>query len=442
MSADKSAVKTAAKDTVSVSRDRQSSGSSGSDILFYMILVVTLLLADVVLSIYYYRNQGEFDMRWILAALDVSLILSVMALAGKHVSHFLTSMKLALTMLFVIAILSIIGTWLPQGEAVLESGWVKNPLYDVYRTLGLFDVYHSRWFLAILYLLAFNLSFCIFKRLPTTYRHTLKPRVDVKDKFIVNQPFAAKFDGAGEKGMELARKTLSGMRYRIRSGQTGSVMAEKGRYAGLASIAFHLSFLLIGVGAMLGAVFGFDETVEIREGQTVDVRGTTLKATNYDFQIKYTEVMEDGRNTGSMPTEYSTDLEVFTDGQSMERKVVTVNGPLRVSTYNPVLTFLASLKVNFHQASYYQSDRGVVSVLQVNQGPGKSLIYLGFFLMMGGICFSLYFPHRRIWLKVGDSGELLAGGRTNRAKVTFQRDFERLTSELRVKMGQEDKTHG
>jgi len=442
LSADKVAVKIETKNTETVSTGKPSAGNSGSDILFYMILVVTLLLTDVVLSIYYYRNQGAFDMRWILAALDVSAILSVMGLAGKRVGHFLTSMKLALTMLFVVAILSIIGTWLPQGDAVLDSGWVKNPLYDVYRTLGLFDAYHSRWFLAILYLLAFNLSFCIFKRLPTTYRHTLKPRVDVKEKFIVNQPLAAEIDGAGEKGMVIARETLSGMRYRIRPGQTGSVMAEKGSYSGLASIAFHVSFLFIGIGAMLGAVFGFDEAVEIREGQTVDVRGTNLKATNYDFQVKYTDVMEEGRMTGSMPTEYSTDLEVLADGQSLERKVITVNGPLRVSTYNPVLTFLASLKVNFHQASYYQSDRGVVSVLQVNQGPGKSLIYLGFFLMMGGICFSLYFPHRRIWLKVGDSGKLLVGGRANRAKVTFQRDFERLTSELRVKMGQEDKAHG
>ena len=418
------------------------SGRSVPDLIFYLILVVTLALVDVTLSIYYYRNQSGFDMRWILAGLDISVILSVMGLAGKRVGHFLTSMKLALTMLFVIAILSIIGTWLPQGETVLESGWVKNPLYDVYRTLGLFNVYQSRWFLAILYLLAFNLGFCIFKRFPPTSRLTLHPLLYVKAKFVINPPPPPHPAPAGEKGMAIARETLSGMRYRIRPGQTGSVMAEKGRYSGLASIAFHLSFLLIGIGAMLGAVFGFDETVEIREGQTVDVRGTNLKATNYDFQIKYTDVMEEGRNTGSMPTEYSTDLEVFADGQSLERKVITVNGPLRISTYNPVSTLLASLKVNFHQASYYQSDRGVVSVLQVNQGPGKSLIYLGFFLMMGGICFSLYFPHRRIWLKVGDSGELLVGGRTNRAKVTFQRDFERLTSELRVKMGQEDKAYG
>lgn len=349
---------------------------------------------------------------------------------GKRITHFLVSMKLALTLLFVIAILSIMGTILPQGDVVLETDWVNNPLYDFYKTLGLFDMYNSWWFLSILVLLIANLSVCITKRLPTALKHFLKPRVDVKDIFVTKQPVSATLPGQGNPGIDRARSVLSAHRYHIRTGTGGSVLAEKGRFSPLASIAFHLSFLFIGIGAISTSLLGFDERVEVPDGRTVAVPNTSMRVKNNRFNVEYAEVVEDGRVTGYRPSVYSSDLEVSEGEEVLGAQTITVNDPLRVEG------------VNFHQASFYRTNRGYVTVLQVNSSPGKSLIYIGFFLMMGGISAAIYFPHRRIWLKAGESGDLLLGGRSNRSKVTFQREFERILAELRLKPGQEARQHG
>jgi cytochrome c biogenesis protein ResB len=404
--------------------------SATSNIMLPVILAVCLLALDIILSVSYYRNPDVYDLRWVLALLDVSVFLSVYAATGKRIGHFLVSMKLALTLLFVLAILSIIGTILPQGDNVLNSGWVDNPLYDFYRHLGLFEMYKSRWFMAILFLLTFNLVVCIYHRLPTAIKHTFRPRVDVKDIFITSQPLASEINGAGERGEKLAREVISKHRFRIREGKSGSNLAEKGRFTGLFSLAFHLSFLFIGLGAIIISLAGFDYRMEIPDGTTAQVPDTNLSVTNHGFTVQSEPVYEGERIVGYRPSTYSSDLEVFDNGESVARKTILVNDPLR---YNGV---------NFHQSSYYRTERGYVTVLQVNKAPGKSLVYIGFVAAMGGIIFGLYFPHRRIWYKISESGDLLIGGRTNRSKVSFKHDFDRIVSELRMRMGQEASEDG
>jgi cytochrome c biogenesis protein len=330
-------------------------------------------------------------------------------------------MKLALTLLFVIAIVCIIGTVLPQGDTVAQTDWVNNPLYDFYKTLGLFDMYNSWWFQGILILLISNLTVCVTKRTPTAVRHLIRPRTDVKDIFITSQPTSTTLTGAGPEVYEKARKLLRGHHFRVHEGKTGVLLAEKGRFSPLASIAFHLSFLFIGVGAVVGGLFGFEVDMEIPDGKTATVpEHPGIQVKNNKFDVEYNEIKEDGRVTGYRPAVYSSDLEIFKDGESVAQKTITVNSPLRYEG------------LNFHQASYYQTNRGYVTVLGVNQTPGKSLIYTGFIMMMGAITFALYIPHRRIWLKQGKKGDLLIGGRTNRSKVTFSREFDNMVTELRL----------
>ena len=196
--------------------------------------------------------------------------------------------------------------------------------------------------------------------------------------------------------------------------------------------------MVLAVGALLGAFLGFNETLEVPDGRTAPVPNTQMQVKNNGFQVQYNELKdESGRITGYKPALFSSDLQVFENGEMIDSKMIEVNSPLRIRTFFYDLLNLEG--VNFHQASYYRTSRGYVTVLEVNQMPGKNIIYLGFILMMAGIMFSLYFSHRRVWLKVGDKGDLLVGGRTNRSKVSFQKDFDRMITELRLKLGQEGK---
>ncbi len=371
---------------------------------------------------------------------------------GKRIFHFLISMKLALTLLFVIAILSVIGTILPQGQDVWQSDWPKSPLFDFYNTLGLFSMYYSWWFLSVLGLLVLSLFACIFNRLPTTVKHVFKPRIDVKDAFVANQPMAGSFAG-GSGSVEAATEVLRRHHYRVKTGKKGSMLAQKGRYSSLASVTFHLSFLFIAAGAVLGGLLGFDYQLSLPNGQLVNVPQSNMQVESHRFDMQFVgkALLDDGRtvqvrqlmdgtvvrdiNDGGnivgapfdlRPSLYSTDLEVFQNGKSIQRKTIQVNDPLELNG------------INFYQASFNQSSDGnVVSVLEVNHYPGKTLVYIGAFLMMGSITLALYFPHRRIWLKTGNSGQLLVGGRTNRSKFGFKRDFERIATDIKLRIGQE-----
>ena len=90
-------------DKAAAIKKTDSKGSSGS-IFIPAVLALVLIVLNVVLSIAYYNNQDVYDLRWVLAILDLSIILSFYAMAGKRVSHLLVSMKLALTLLLVLAI--------------------------------------------------------------------------------------------------------------------------------------------------------------------------------------------------------------------------------------------------------------------------------------------------------------------------------------------------
>lgn len=67
--------------------------------------------------------------------------------------------------------------------------------------------------------------------------------------------------------------------------------------------------------------------------------------------------------------------------------------------------------------------------LQIKADPGIPLVYLGFGLLMIGVVMS-YFSHSQVWaLQVGDRWYL--GGKTNRAKVTFERELLKLLTDLK-----------
>ena len=76
-------------------------------------------------------------------------------------------MRFAVSMLSVLGIASIIGTVLKQNEPysnyIIKFGqfW-----FGIFETLGLYDVYHSGWFLLILLFLITSCSLCIYRNSP------------------------------------------------------------------------------------------------------------------------------------------------------------------------------------------------------------------------------------------------------------------------------------
>lgn len=66
--------------------------------------------------------------------------------------------------------------------------------------------------------------------------------------------------------------------------------------------------------------------------------------------------------------------------------------------------------------------------LQIKADPGIPLVYAGFALLMAGVMMS-YISHSQLWVLQKD-GKLYLGGRTNRAQLTFEREFLALLEQV------------
>jgi cytochrome c biogenesis protein len=86
---------------------------------------------------------------------------------ARQFYELLSSMRFAVSLLTVLAIASIIGTVLKQNEAynnyLNQFGQFWFPVFE---TLGLYAVYHTAWFIAILTFLVASTSLCIVRQSP------------------------------------------------------------------------------------------------------------------------------------------------------------------------------------------------------------------------------------------------------------------------------------
>ena len=96
-------------------------------------------------------------------------------------------MRFAVSLLTIIGIASIIGTVLKQNEPypnyIVQFGqfW-----FEVFEGLGLYDVYHSIWFLVILLFLVISTSLCIYRNSPLMLRELRAFREHATEKSLSN----------------------------------------------------------------------------------------------------------------------------------------------------------------------------------------------------------------------------------------------------------------
>jgi len=192
---------------------------------------------------------------------------------------FFRSLKLTIFLLILLAILSIIGTLITQNATSDE--YIQRygaSLYEVLDFFGLFDMYHSWWFSAILLLLVTNLIACSAERFPGVWNQMLRgvgPE-GLSESLLKTLPFVERLKGTGAKKdltEEDVRSALSrGFRTwkRLETESAVTLFSERGRFSRLGVYLTHLSILIILVGGLIGSRYGFQGFVNILEGESVD----------------------------------------------------------------------------------------------------------------------------------------------------------------------------
>ncbi|RMI36105.1 cytochrome c biogenesis protein ResB [Streptomyces triticirhizae] len=288
---------------------------------------------------------------------------------GRWFWRQLTSMRVALLLLLLLALASIPGSLIPQERSdvtVAADFRRRNPgLSEVYDRFQLFDVYSSIWFSAIYILLFVSLIGCI---LPRTWQFVgqLRARPPRAPRRLDRMPAYTTWRTATapEEVLAAARRRLRKRGFRTdladQPGREGQVAAEKGYLREAGNLLFHVALIVMLVAFAAGQLYhseggklvvqgsGFTNALpqydDFSSGRLYDVDdlerfGFTLDEFHYGYS-------RDSVDIGT-PTEFRADVTYWTDDGTEKSDTIEVNEPLRVGDakvrllghgYAPVVT--------------------------------------------------------------------------------------------------------
>ncbi|MFD7963086.1 cytochrome c biogenesis protein ResB [Streptomyces zaomyceticus] len=288
----------------------------------------------------------------------------------------LTSMRVALILLFMLSLGAVPGSLIPQtgvdeikAQAFKDAHETLTPLYE---KLQFFDVYSSVWFSAIYILLFVSLIGCIVPR-SWQFVGQIRSRPPGAPKRLDRLPaYTTWRTGAEpEQVREAALTLLKGRRFRAHTAGN-AIAAEKGYLREAGNLAFHVALIVMLVAFAWGQLFKSEGGKLIVEGD-----GFSNTLTQYDdfksgsqFGIDELEPFSfkldafDGtyeKNGPQRGTPRTFEAKVsYSEGGADKKAVIRVNEPLKVGDskvyliahgYAPAVTVKdGSGKVVFHGA--------------------------------------------------------------------------------------------
>jgi cytochrome c biogenesis protein len=251
---------------------------------------------------------------------------------------FLSSLKLLIVLLLLLAVLSIAGTIIEQDRPLQEYYRYFRPLtVAIFNKVGLFDMYHSWWFVSCLVLLAINLIACTMTRYKGIMAGVRKREPVLDERLERSLPFKETvtydlpLENLKNRALEIVGKKFT-RKYKENVTEDGGrhFFFEKARYSRLSFFLTHLSILLIFLGGIIGSFFGYKGYVNLLEGDTLtqlQTRSGKIKTLN--FQVRCNAFDVEFYNTGE-PKDYRSDLSVLRNNREIIRKTIRVNDPLTI----------------------------------------------------------------------------------------------------------------
>lgn len=248
---------------------------------------------------------------------------------------FFTSLRLTIALMIILAVVSVIGTVIPQNASPQEYLHHYGPTaYRIFKALGFPDVYHSWYFNVLLLLLSLNLLACSIRSFPRVWRAvTMRtPLLTDEQLRIASFTAALKKDLAPEavtpRVVQILKARFSAPRETLHEGAM-HLYCEKSRHARLGVYIVHLSVLLILLGGLIGSLGGFKGHLIIPEGQRS--REVVLQGGSSVYEMGFEVRCDDFEVTyypGGAPKDYKSTLTIVEGDTPVLTKVIEVNHPL------------------------------------------------------------------------------------------------------------------
>ncbi|MDJ0843226.1 cytochrome c biogenesis protein [Crocosphaera sp.] len=281
----------------------------------------------------------------------------------RQLIKIVADLRLAIVLLLAIAVFSISGTVIEQGESIpfYQQNYPEDPAlfgfltWKVILILGLNHVYTTWWFLSLLVLFGTSLTACTFNRQFPALKAARQWNFYQKPRQFQKLALSTEID---INDLNSVNNILEQKGYKIFQ-ENRAIYARKGIIGKVGPIVVHAAMLIILGGAIWGALTGF-------LAQAMVPSGTDFKVTNIiesgplsqpqipkDWGIRVNRFWIDYTPSGTIDQFYS-DLSVINDdGEELKHKIIYVNEPLR-----------------YHGVTFYQTNWGIAGVqAQVNNSP-------------------------------------------------------------------------
>jgi cytochrome c biogenesis protein len=276
-----------------------------------------------------------------------------------------SSTELAAIVLLVVALASALGALFPQvpsqatGDSAIYAQWLASvqarygSWFDFLSTMGLFDVFGSWWFRALLAPLAFGLIISTAERVASLWRTMRQTEIQPGDDSFVDASKQAVFsvDQPAEQLVKRLRAVLTRRLCRtLVEREEGMVYLYGDRlWMEAAALLGHLGLIVILAGAVITNHLGWQEdTVTLSPGQSYEV-GHGL-----DAVLRFEKLELDTYPDGS-PRDYRTYLQIIENDTEVEQ-VTGVNRPF-----------------TYRGASFYQISHGMAVAVKASDKDGQPL---------------------------------------------------------------------
>jgi len=274
----------------------------------------------------------------------------------------LADLRLAIVLLLTIALFSISGTVIEQGQSLeyYQSNYPEHPAlfgfltWKVLLTIGLDHVYRTWWFLSILILFGSSLTACTFTRQFPALKAARRWKFYEEPRQFEKLALSAELETGN---IESLTPLIQKKRYKVfQEGDT--LYARKGIVGRIGPIVVHAAMLIILAGAILGAMTGFLAQEMVTSGNSFKVKniidaGPFAAQPPKDWSVRVNRFWIDYTPKGGIDQFYS-DLSVLdSQGKEVDKQTIYVNKPLR-----------------YRGLTFYQTDWGIAAVqVQLNKSP-------------------------------------------------------------------------
>lgn len=265
-----------------------------------------------------------------------------------------SSVRLAVTLFIFLAITTLVGTVLPEEPLVGSTELIKRygvEKYKLLRSLGLTDVFHSWWYLALLTTLGINLTIASFRKVFPKWYLAFSWPCDLNEEDIRKLPTHTEIDLVNsERDLKMFAEILKKKKYRAKLNSDG-LLAVRGGWHKLGASVTHIGIMILLIGCAISIFTGFNGLAQVSETEgfyLADLGQTTnqiksIESSNWiapiskmpiwfgkvpPYLIKVNKTWKESYNTGQ-PKQWFSDLSVLDQSKKeLARKVIYVNNPL------------------------------------------------------------------------------------------------------------------